>query len=195
VQLANTGASPATGVQAVLSVLDDYVTVIDSTESFGDIAPAARPGARAATSSACGATARRPSHPLGLDISAGSFQARALVEIEVQGADLVPAGTVVYGDPGGILDPGETRSLGVRLLNRGQIPATQVSATLVSLSPRVTVLDSLGSFSTIDPGMTRENLLNPFRVTRAPRPTRATSPASRSSCGTPAAWPTPSSSA
>jgi hypothetical protein len=64
----------------------------------------------------------------------------------------------------GILDPSETADLVVTVLNEGGADAENVTATLTSSSPGISITDNSGSFGTIGIGNTGSNSSDPFTV-------------------------------
>lgn len=69
------------------------------------------------------------------------------------------------GDGDGVVNPGESAKIRVRLYNKPIFnTATNVTAILRSNDPRVTILDSVGSYSDIPPGSSQLNLIDPFEL-------------------------------
>lgn len=64
-----------------------------------------------------------------------------------------------------MLDPGETADISVRIKNFGDQTATNVSGTLRTSSPDITINDNYGYWGTIAPSDSVENTANPFNVT------------------------------
>lgn len=84
----------------------------------------------------------------------------------VDGAVVVEDGTVAgtTGDQNGLVDVGETVDLRVALRNRGALTATNVTATLSTTDPNVTIVTPSASYGTLAP----DALLTPaagFRIT------------------------------
>ncbi|MEO0092413.1 MAG: C25 family cysteine peptidase, partial [candidate division WOR-3 bacterium] len=71
---------------------------------------------------------------------------------------------VVGGNNNGIFNRGETVDIVVTLKNIGGANAEDVSATLFTSTPHITILDNQGSFGTILPNNTASNATNPFTV-------------------------------
>ncbi len=169
VQLRNFGLLTATDVTATLTTSDPYVTIVDETESFGDI-----PGGGTSWSEDDFDIVIDPSCPdghrirLGLDILSAGREWRSLFELDVVSADLVVSWTYLVDGQNGILDPGETADMTNILTNLGQLVAVDVVGTLVSLSPFVTVVDSTGAFGTIAFGGHGQNSGDPFTMSADP---------------------------
>ena len=166
VQLKNFGSSPATGVTALITSTDPYVTITDPDETYGTIgAGASAWGADDfdfTVSSACphGRTLK-----FLLQVSSGSNHWTSLITLSVVSADLVTGGTTLYNaGPNGLFDPGETIEMSVRLRNQGGQSAAAVTGILKSLSSWVTVVDNSGSFGNITPGGFGENTTDHFGV-------------------------------
>jgi len=69
------------------------------------------------------------------------------------------------GDEDGVVNPGETAKIRVRLYNKPNFQtATNITAILRSNDPRVTILDSTGTYNDIPPGSSGINLIDPFEV-------------------------------
>jgi hypothetical protein len=65
----------------------------------------------------------------------------------------------------GMLDPGETADIYVTIKNEGDATASNVTSTLITDSPHITINDALGNFGTIDPGAFADNQSDPYSVT------------------------------
>ena len=169
VQLKNFGTQTATGVTATLSSVDPYVAIAQNNESFGDISPLASAWSADSyvftVSPACphGHTVR-----FGLDVSSDTNAWHSLIDVPVVSAHLVAGGYSLYNaGPNGILDPGETAQLAVKLHNYGVENAAGVAGTFTSLSPLVYVPDGNGSWGNMPAGATGENNMDTFSITAA----------------------------
>jgi hypothetical protein len=168
-QLKNYGSQNVNGITATITSSDPYLLVSDGEESFGNIAP----GASAWTADDFGFQVA-PTCPHGrvlrfnLDATDGTTHWMSLVDLSVVSADLVAAGTTLYGSGDGILDPGESVGLSVALHNNGGAAAIGAAGVLRSLSPWVQVSDSLGVFSDIPIGGQGENVLDQFSLSASP---------------------------
>ncbi|NPV13682.1 hypothetical protein HPY86_01960 [candidate division WOR-3 bacterium] len=84
--------------------------------------------------------------------------------------------TVIDSPPGGNgdgkLDAGESAALTVALRNAGRLAATNVTGTLRTSSPFVSVVDSIGFFGEILPDSVRTNSADRFEVVAAPETPR-----------------------
>jgi hypothetical protein len=69
------------------------------------------------------------------------------------------------GNNNGVLDPGETADLTATFMNIGGADCTNMSTTLTSSSPYITVTDNSGYFGTIPIDSTKENTGDPYTVT------------------------------
>jgi len=72
--------------------------------------------------------------------------------------------TITGGNNNGILDPGETANLIVTIKNNGGIVANNVTGILKESSPYITIIDSVGSFGSINPNETGSNNSDPFII-------------------------------
>jgi hypothetical protein len=169
VQLHNFGTEDASAVTATLTCNDPYVTITDATEEYGDL-PA---GAIAWSPDDFGFTVDGgcPNGRVlrfGLDIASGGNVWHSLIDVPVVSADLTASGMTIYDPSGnGILDPGETIQLSVKLKNDGQMIAGDVVGMLVADNGMVAVADARGGFGSIPPGVETENSTDRFSVTAA----------------------------
>ncbi len=168
VALLNLGGTTAGGVTATLSSNDAFVTIIDGSESFGDIGPGAT--VWSAEDFDFSVAAETPDlHVLKFDLiaSSGIQNWTSLIELTVQSADLAQE-AYTWSGGGGSLDPGESGNLSVTLRNGGSIMAAGTTATLTSASPWITVTDGSGSFGDIGIGGAGENAGDPFVISIRP---------------------------
>jgi len=166
VQVKNYGTQPAPGVTATLTSADPYVTIAQGTGDYGDIAA----GGSAVSASryvfsvslACphGRALR-----FGLDVASGADQWHSLIDIGVVSSHLLATGyTLSDAGSNGLLDPGETVQMSVKLNNLGSVAATGITGTLTSLSPMVSVLDGSGSWGDLPGGANGQNNGDPFAI-------------------------------
>ena len=168
VPLKNWGTSTAYGVEAELSLTDPFVVSIgDNYEAYGDIAP--------------GATVPPPDdfnftlasyapdgHVLQftLTVSDASNTWTSSVPISVSNGNLEYKGHLVTGAGGnGVLDPGETGQLQLKVINIGT-RGTQANTLgyLCSGNPAVTVGDSVGTFGASSAGGQCDNYADLFSI-------------------------------
>ncbi|MBD3334203.1 MAG: hypothetical protein GF355_01700, partial [Candidatus Eisenbacteria bacterium] len=167
VAVKNFGFVYASDVVGQLTCGDPYVSLSDGMESFGDIPG----GATAWTQDDYGfsvAAGAPHGHTLrfGLDASSGPNEYHTLIEIDVVSAQLDAEDHTLYNVGGnGVLDPGESGELSVRLRNNGGAAATDATAVLESLSSLITVTDPSGGFGNIGEGSTGENTADRFAIT------------------------------
>jgi hypothetical protein len=169
VGIRNFGVEPVNSVTATITSDDPSVTLTDAEETFGPVGA----GTVVWSQDDFGFTVVRdcPSGRIlrfSLDATDGLSHWRSLIEVPVVSAELVAAGTTLYGAGNGILDPGETAGLSVVLRNEGGAAANGAAAVLTSLSPWIVISDSLGRYGDIAPGGQRENVGDPFSVTASP---------------------------
>ncbi len=165
VQLENFGTQTAINVTATLSTDDAYVTIGDDQESFGTMA-----GGGTAWGDDDFDFTLAPDCPddhvivFSLDVTAGSDDWHSRIELSVTSAALVLESATVHDGGNAQLDPGETADVSVVLHNEGGAQASSVTATLISESSYVTVIDGSGSFGTIPAGGTGDNTADRFTV-------------------------------
>ncbi|MCF7793307.1 MAG: T9SS type A sorting domain-containing protein [Candidatus Cloacimonetes bacterium] len=170
VTLKNNGTQTANNVTAVISTENDFITISDDSETFGNIA--------------VGATANS------LDDFDFSLDADVLnsaeIELEIiimQSGDPfwidtiflpISAAEITFQDftiddgSNGILDPGETSQMEITLENIGSIDAADIWAELVSTDNMIVVNDNSGSFGNIIAGSSSTNNVDNFDLTALP---------------------------
>ncbi|NLO12161.1 MAG: gingipain R [Candidatus Cloacimonetes bacterium] len=154
--LNNYGLQNALGVSATLSTTDPYITINNSYSSYGNI-----------NAQASGT----PLQNFGVSVAANcptGHRAQFVLQVNSVGASwTLPFMLTVHsaefslqnqiisdggGNNNGILDPGETVSLSIRLYNDGLVAAAAGSATLSSNSQGITINNGSSSFNAIAPG-------------------------------------------
>ncbi len=106
----------------------------------------------------------------------------SLIDLPVVSAEISCEGTSFYNVGGNnLFDPGETGQASVKLRNSGGMDATALTATLISSSPYVTIVDGSASFGDIAAGSAIENILDRFTSPSLQMRSGARRPPSRSS--------------
>ena len=167
VSLKNFGTSTANSVTATIFTQDDFITITDATEDYGNIAPGASVYSSddfdfSVDNDVLGGT------EIKLDIlieDALANQWTDVIYIPVEGANLYAIDYTVIGDPNGILDPGETVELEVTLENLGTVAANGISGILSSPNNYIVIDDADGYFGDISAGGQASNSSNRFMVT------------------------------
>lgn len=169
VTLKNFGVSqPANGIQAVLYSLDSFSTVADSIRDYGTLNPGEERTATPFVVQIAPSCTSQQRLNFGLRITGGDSVWTTGFSLEVVGPTMAVTGLTVY-DANGFLDPGETREVSVRVLNRGVMEAQNATGILRSSNNRaITVLDSSGYFGSVGAGSTGENISDRFVVQAAP---------------------------
>jgi len=170
VQVKNFSSTPATSVTATLTCDDPLVTILDGAETFADV-PVDSSRWCADDFNFVIDYAAPDGHVIefGLEVQAGAQQWHSLLEVTVVSADLVTMGQTLYNHGGNSrLDPGETVQLSVRLRNDGGAAGDAVSAQLRSLSPFVTISDTVAVYGTIPAGGNVENTDDLFTLSADP---------------------------
>ncbi len=168
----NWGNAGASGVRGWLRTADPWATVTDSLRTFGNVGAgdSAYTGASGFGFSAAAACTNR--HALRFTLTVKDSRdttwsgpvtivvgAPQLNFVAYQADDPPPG-----GNGNGMLDPGEDADLIVTLRNTGLGNAYGVTAVLRSGDPRLSVLDSTGSFGSIPRDTTGSNLADRFRL-------------------------------
>jgi hypothetical protein len=140
VTLHNVGLDPALGVSAVISSADDNITILDDTEVYGDIAAdgflSVDDGFRVVVDAAVPDGHVIPFTLVATD--ADSFYTSGF-SLVAHAPVLAIDGFNITGDADGdgILDPGESATLTVTLLNEGSATVSNIQVGLVSENPNV----------------------------------------------------------
>ena len=150
---------------ATLSTSDTYVTVVSGTANLGDIAPGDTIDALF-TVSASATTPQMHLVDFNLNLAylGGDWDYSLYQYINPLPTLLYEHYTVVDGN-NGILDPGESADLVITVKNEGAADAIDVSSTLMTASPYITINDNSGDFGTITVGDTANNAADPYNVT------------------------------
>ena len=167
VTLKNFGSQTANSISATIATDNDFVTITDASESFGDIA--------------AGATANSLDDfdiSIDEDVLGGT---EIKLDIEIQNNTRTVWNDIIYlvvegpnldiddytiNDANGYLDPGETVTMSCTLLNNGLTTAGSIYGELTSTDIRVSVSDDIGYFGTISgSGGTASNTSDTFEIT------------------------------
>lgn len=169
VELQNHGGTDHTNITGTLSSNDPFVTITDSDETYGSIDAgntqwggddfdfSVDPGCP---------DGHVLAFDLAVDADLGSWA--SLIEKTVVSYALVQEDETIVDGGDGKLDPGETADLRVLLRNNGGFPGYNLTGTLVSESPYITVNDDQGDFGTAAIDGTAENTVDVFNVTADP---------------------------
>jgi hypothetical protein len=158
-------STTATGVSATASETDPFTSLSNTTQSFPDMAPGATANSsgalRLTIGSACpdgymiplafNTTSGQGNWPGGLVLPVVSFNLTTLSKV-AQGSDT-------------LITPGETADFELTVKNVGHKTAMNLTATMTSLDPLVTVNDGSASFGTVALNGTVSCSTNPFNLT------------------------------
>jgi hypothetical protein len=167
ITLRNYGTSTtATNVNAVLRANDPYITITDSSQAYGSIAPG-----NTATSAPFHFTiasniphAYQVRFSLAISSSQGSWDGGVTLQAFAPECSLLRFEIV---DGNSVLEPGETSPLTITLQNNGGLTGQNAIADLRSHNPAVTVVDANGSFGSIAIDDSATNTSNMFSVSAA----------------------------
>jgi Peptidase family C25/Propeptide_C25/Carboxypeptidase regulatory-like domain/FlgD Ig-like domain len=169
ISLKNFGTSTANGVTATISSTDDYITITDNTENYGNIA------ANSAVFCAEDYDFSVNTDVLGgmeihlqIDISdnMGNNWTDFLI-LPIEGANLIVSDHSFPNDPNGIIEPGETAELMLTLQNAGTVTANTVYGQLLVDANWFTLNDDEGYFGDLTGGGQGNNNANRFEITAA----------------------------
>ncbi len=172
-QLVNVGPDNATNVVATLSTDDEYVTITDDSETYGDIAGDFNSVNIEGAFSFDVSNQVPDGHTIRFELTVTgvaadtwtsyfSIQAHApvieLAEIAIDDA---------AGNGNGIIEAGETVLVTATLHNTGSTSARSVIGVLTEDDQYVTISDANGSFGDIGPGQSVENTSDMFVIEAA----------------------------
>ncbi|MBU1495080.1 MAG: carboxypeptidase-like regulatory domain-containing protein, partial [Actinobacteria bacterium] len=168
VQVRNWGSVAADSVTGTLTTDDPYITILDSTETFGTIG-----GGSLAWSGEDFDFSVASDCPdghllaLGLTLESAGESWYSIIQLPAVAAAFDYAGHTSSGF-GEQIDPGESGTIAVTLANHGNAAGLDVTATLVSGSTWIDVTAEEGSYGTILPGGFAANDNRPFGISVAP---------------------------
>ena len=154
-EIRNTGTEDLSGVVAFLQLQDACATLLDSVETFGDIAVGdtayGANGVRLRVGNDCPGGHLLFSQAVLADDDENIWNSSLsfLVRTPSLGCYTSVLDDSTVGDGDGLLDPGESAVLSVIVCNAGQGYAHDVSATVTSLSPDLTVQDTVIALGTL----------------------------------------------
>jgi hypothetical protein len=167
VSLKNFGTMTAADVTATISTENEFITITDNTEDYGNIAAGSSVYSSDDFDFSVGASVVGGT---GIQINiviqdALRNQWTDFIFIPIEGANLYVSDYTVVNDPNGVLDPGETVELVVNLENLGTVTANVISGELFSSDPRIIIEDPDGYFGNVPAGGQASNNTNKFEVT------------------------------
>jgi hypothetical protein len=169
IMLKNYGSTTtATSVVLTASLSDPYITPGDMFETYNSIPPGSTSPSLDDIDFQVELDAP-DGHIVHVDLAISSLQGNWSVafELPVAAAALVArSGVTAVG--GTVISPGETADMMITVNNSGGHAAGEVTATLRSLDPLMTVSDSVGTYDLIEPGSTAANTSDFFTVTASP---------------------------
>ncbi|MCD6382265.1 MAG: hypothetical protein J7L74_01440, partial [Candidatus Hydrothermae bacterium] len=148
----NWGADTAYDVEGLLTSSDSLVQIQESLQVFGNIAPGDSSQGGGSYSLSLSALLR-DSYNIPLSLALTSSEGDTWISytgLLVYAPELL-YDTAFVSDTDGVVDPGDTAELYVRIFNEGHSTAENVEVLLRSLSPKVTVIGSLSTYGTVEP--------------------------------------------
>lgn len=154
VSLKNFGSLTANNVSATISTENEFVTISDATENFGDISSGDN------TFSDDDFNLEIAENSLGgteiiLDVlisDNSDNQWNDKIFLVVEGPNIYANDYSIFDDNNGIWDPGESVELAVNLKNIGSVSANNLDGILRCEDESITLIDSLGTFGNISAG-------------------------------------------
>jgi len=161
----NSGTQAIENVQATLTSDDGLMTVVQGSGSLGTI----QIGDSAQITSPF-VVDLSPATPadhvcrLRMDLTGVAYSQLLFLDFDAESYYLSLRDVTVSDGGNGLLSPGETANILVRLVNDGDISANGITAVL-RLDPAYwNVVDSIGTYGTIAAGSTAQNTTDPFAV-------------------------------
>jgi len=169
VSLKNFGTQTANSATATITTNDDFVTITDAVEDFGNI-PSGNSVYCTDDFDISIAEGVLGDTEIRLDIVIEDNTGNTwndIIFLVVEGANLDAADYEVLDGGNGILDPGEVVEMTVSLQNLGSVTADAVYGELTSTNSRITVSDDNGYFGSIIAGGQASNTTDTFELTAA----------------------------
>jgi hypothetical protein len=158
-------STTATGISTTASENDPYATLTNPTVSFPDMAPGAQGTSTGAVRLVVGASCPDGyTLPLAFNTISNEGSWGGGLPVAIVSYDLTLLNSQFAGSDT-LLSPGETANLVLTVKNIGHKTANNLTATIVSLDPLVTVSDNSASFGTVNVGATGNCGGNPFSLT------------------------------
>src|SRR4030042_5520173 len=166
VPIYNQSSDTARSSIATLTTGDPYVTINSGNVNLGSVAPYDTVIATFVVTAAAGTPAMHLANfNLNLAHQGGNWDYGLSVYINPLPLLTYQSVSVTGGNGNGILDPGEMANLIVTIENEGPATAINVTSTLTTSSPYITINDNSGNFGTINPGNQANNSADPYNVT------------------------------
>jgi len=167
INITNVGDSLANAVSAVLSVADPFVTIIDSIQTFGSIAP--RDSATSTEPFIFRVASNAPNeHGILFSLRIQDEyqnQWENFFMLKVRHPDiffLTSAIQELAGDGDNIPEAGELCNLILKIKNAGSRPATGITTVLQTFDPDIMITDETAAFADLAVNATGDNQSDPF---------------------------------
>ena len=168
IRITNTGVDTAFGVSACLSLDDVYITMLDSEEDYGQLAP----GDTAFCSDAFDFSINEYC-PDGyaLEFTLTMFDEAgdtsiSMFEIPIEGVSLM-VDSILVEPAGAAFEPGDTLDIVVYLYNQGAVPSGDIQLTISNSHPWFEILEGEANIGSIPIQDTLSNYEQPFKVITA----------------------------
>jgi len=171
VSLKNFGLEIINDVTAGITSDNEFITIIDSNEDYGDIASGEYTGSENDF-----VIEVSPEIPGGTQVyfnisisdnSGNSWDDR--FQLIIVGPALDHTGIEINDSNNGILDPGETAELLVTMLNFGEMDVSSLNADLTCNDDRIVINDGSGFYALIQAGAEASNNSDPFELSVDPQ--------------------------
>jgi hypothetical protein len=166
ISLENFGSITANSVTASITSEDDFITITDNAESYGNI-PAGSSTYSSDDFDFSIDSNVLDSSELIIDITIQGInnnQWDDKIYLTIEGANLQPVSYSVIDGNNAVLDPGETVEFTVTIENSGTVTSDQVSGFLFCSNNQITIADPVGYFGNITPGNQLTNETDRFII-------------------------------
>ena len=160
-------STTATNVFAKLTTPDPLISITDSLKSYGSIAPGATANASPFDFNVSTNAKHDHTAKFNLEITSSEGTWNSSIWLGIQAPDLVYQWNQILDGGNNILEPGETSDIIISLKNSGRLACNNISGILRSGNPGVNIIDSIGSFGSIQVDDSSTNNSNRFTVNAA----------------------------
>ncbi|MDO9576506.1 MAG: C25 family cysteine peptidase [Candidatus Cloacimonadales bacterium] len=166
VSLKNSGTSTASGVSATLSCDNDFITITDNSEDYGNIAPGSSVYSSEDFDFAVDADVLGGTEILFELLIADNLGNlwTDYISIPVEGANLYVTNFTFPGLPNGILEPGASGNMVLTLENSGSVGTNDIFGHLSTDNELIAINDNEGFFGNINAGGNGSNPVNTFNI-------------------------------
>ncbi len=166
VNLQNYGTLTANNVSAAISSENEFITITDDTEDYGNIESGSSSFSAddfdiSVQPDVLGGTEIEIDMQI-TDNSENEWY--DIIYLNIEGANLDVSSFTVFDENNNILDPGETAEISLTVSNLGSVDANDIYGTISCSHPDITISDADGYFGNIEVGEEISNNENRFEI-------------------------------